>query len=155
MTEPLVRDISRRLLTELGMEPPRPPLKAPLAVNPQQPLLARISDSAFALLTMGETGETLALGQRLLTGLNHPLELAGIDLPIKAKAGLADARGTDLDADTLLRHALAAAASARHESGGVQPYRSDPLERDTFLHLLDTNSSPRWRALPCPPLTDY
>ncbi|MBK5969160.1 MULTISPECIES: putative bifunctional diguanylate cyclase/phosphodiesterase [Thiorhodovibrio] len=125
VTAPLVRHLTQRLLGELDLQPPRAPLKAPRGQSDHQPLmLARISDSAFGLLVGGSAEETPALARRLLDELSQPLEVAGIGLSIKAKAGMADARTSDLDADTLLNHALAAAATYQ-ESAGTRLYQPD------------------------------
>ncbi|MEA3639450.1 MAG: EAL domain-containing protein [Lamprobacter sp.] len=125
VTKPLVRDLARRLLSDLDIAAPEAPLPAPKAWNPEHPLLlARISDAAFALLsTRGNPGRSLTT--RLLAALSQPLTVAGIELPIQAKVGTADAKACALNAETLLHHAMAAAATACLSADKVQAYHQD------------------------------
>ncbi|MBK5941480.1 putative bifunctional diguanylate cyclase/phosphodiesterase [Halochromatium roseum] len=126
VTEPLVRNLSRRLMADLDIAAPEAPLPSPQAWNPDQPqLLARISDAAFALLTTAHNQASLKLTKRLLSALSQPLAVAGIELPMRAKVGLSDALDCDQDADTLLHHALAAAATACLSADKVQTYHRD------------------------------
>lgn len=126
VTEPLVRDLSRRLMADMDIVALEAPLPSPQAWSLEQPqLLARISDAAFALLSTAHSQACHRLTQRLLTALSQPLAVAGIDLPITAKVGLSDALDCDEDANILLHHALAAAATACLIADKVQTYHRD------------------------------
>ncbi|WP_200249705.1 EAL domain-containing protein [Lamprobacter modestohalophilus] len=126
VTEPLARNLSRRLTADLDITAPEAPLPSPQAWNPDQPLLlARISDAAFALFATADSQAALRLSQRLLTVLSQPLRVTGIELPMKAKVGLSNALDCDQDANTVLHHALAATATACQSADKVQTYHRD------------------------------
>jgi EAL domain-containing protein (putative c-di-GMP-specific phosphodiesterase class I)/DNA-binding response OmpR family regulator/GGDEF domain-containing protein len=130
VTEPLLRDLSQRLLCELEIAPSpawhRESPLSPQALSTRRPrLLARVGEASFAILITGDAEQGQLLARRLLATLSQPLEVAGIWLPIKANLGMADALSGDLHAETLLHHALAAATADSQIFGNVRLYHPD------------------------------
>ncbi|WP_200286335.1 putative bifunctional diguanylate cyclase/phosphodiesterase [Rhabdochromatium marinum] len=116
VTDTLLRDLAQVLLGDLGAVAPRTSHDAPQDWNGEV-LLARVSDTAFAILpavTDPQTPEDIA--RRLLARLRQPMAVAGIDLLVNGAIGIAKAPAHGDDADQLLRRAITAALSAAAES---------------------------------------
>ncbi|WPL17068.1 Bacteriophytochrome cph2 [Thiorhodovibrio winogradskyi] len=134
VTEPLLRDLVARLSAELAFVPPRPPLLAPQDWHLHQgPLLARLSDSAFAMLSASNASDSLALAERLVALLQTPLTVAGVDLVIAGRVGLAQAPRHGREADTLARRAQAA---AMQEYSGTRIHVYEPRVDNRQRHRL-------------------
>jgi len=118
VTEALLRELTARLLADLALMLPRPPLESPHTQGERKrPLLARLGDSAFAILPTSDEPCDLALAHRLLARLRAPLTVAGVDLVVNARVGIARAPEHGRDGETLVRRAQAAALAAVAERG--------------------------------------
>ncbi|WP_328465607.1 bifunctional diguanylate cyclase/phosphodiesterase [Actinoplanes sp. NBC_00393] len=98
-----------------------------LAVNVRaNDTVARLDSDEFAVLLPGLEDEEAALSvaERVLTELHRPLEVAGVAVTIRARAGVAVAASGDV-LDHVLRRADQALLRAKVEGGGVAR-RFDP-----------------------------
>ncbi|MEV6299591.1 bifunctional diguanylate cyclase/phosphodiesterase [Actinoplanes sp. NPDC051861] len=98
-----------------------------LAVNVRaNDTVARLDSDEFAVLLPGLEDEqaALAVAERVLTELHRPLEVAGVPVTIRARAGVAVADTEDV-LDAVLRRADQALLRAKVEGGGVAR-RFDP-----------------------------
>lgn len=97
----------------------------------------RLGGDEFAVLVDGGLVRAQEVAERLLAALAAPMSISGLEVLVRASAGVAVAPGHGNDADTLLKHADIALYQAK-------------LERDritTYDHHLDVNSVDRLRLL--------
>lgn len=123
VTEPLLRDLAARLVADLAFAMPATPLQAPSEWSrDERPMLARVGEGGFAILPRASGDAAVTLARRLLARLNQPVQVAGIELLVHANVGIAHTHRGDVEPDTLLRCADAAAHAARAEPSGLRVY---------------------------------
>ena len=155
VTEPLLRDLSARLVADLAFPMPRPPLEVPSAWSRgERPMLAHIGDGVFAILPRASGAAAVALAERLLSRLNRPVAVKDIELLVHANVGIAHLSASEHSAttDALLRCANAAARAARQASSGLCVYepRLDAGERNRMTlaarlrHAIDRHELELW-----------
>lgn len=150
---PLLRGLCARIMYGLSFELPRAPLESPPEWSAaERPMLARLSDSALAVLPKQGGAESIDLARRLLSDLGRPLHIAGIDLRVEAQIGIAHFSTQGGDAETLLRQATAAVRDASQAIGRIRIYeqRHEASERNRIAleaglqRAIDNNELELW-----------
>jgi diguanylate cyclase (GGDEF)-like protein len=108
-----------------------------------EPLLARLVGDEFAIvLEYLSEGDVVALGNRIRSGVERPIELDGVRIAVDASVGIALYPQHGKDAQTLLRHAEVALHAAKQRRVGVLAYSSavdphDPEQLSLIAELRD------------------
>lgn len=129
VAESLLREVAARLAAMLAFatpDSPEPPSSVIDRSERAAPMLARLSEIAFAIVADAGDAAAVALARRLLTALVAPVTVTGIDILVNGRIGMAHYPAHGEDAETLVRHAIAAAQSNEPAlASEIRVYRDD------------------------------